>query len=161
MILKKLIGFIFLVGMITTACHTNVTKAGSIPGKNSLQKTENTSGPLTLSFSKSSYAESDTIKLSLVNKSGSDVTIALRCGHYLEMSYQVQVNGHWSENKELSYMMLKCPTHSHTINPHETYEWSLPSALFNAKGSFRLLVSFSVAMDNTDHTTTSVPFEIR
>ena len=114
-----------------------------------------------MSFSKSSYGKSDTINASIFNKTDSDIVIALRCGFYLEMSYQKSVNGRWSENKELSYMMLKCPTHSHTINPHETYEWSLPSALFNAKGSFRLLVSFSVAMDNTDHTTTSVPFEIR
>jgi len=161
MIFKRVLGLIFLVGLITTACHTNVTKAGKPSGQVSAQKTQNTSGPLALTFSKPSYAGSDTIKISLFNKSDSDIAIALRCGHYLEMSYQKSENGHWSQNKELSYMMLKCPTHSHTIKPHEKYECSIPSALFKSMGSFRLLVSFNVASDNTDQTTTSVPFEIR
>ena len=152
---------IFLLSIVFAACHTNVTKAGKPSGQINPQNKENTSGPLALSFSKSSYAESDTINLSLLNKTDSDIAIALRCGHYLEMAYQKSVNGAWSENKELPYMMLKCPTRMYTIKPHEKYDCSLLSSLFNSTGSFRLLVSFTVSTENTNQTITSVPFEIR
>ena len=161
MSLKRLIFLIFLMSLAITACHTIVTKKGRTSGQISPQNTEKTSGPLALSFSKSSYAESDTINLSIFNKTDSDIVIALRCGFYLEMSYQKSVNGRWSENKELSYMILKCPTHMYTIKPHEKYACSVPSSLFNSTGSFRLLVSFIVSTENTNQTITSVPFEIR
>jgi len=161
MSLKRLFILILLTCSVISACHTNVTKAGKPSGQVSTQKKEKTLVPLALTFSKSSYTGSDTIKLSLANKSGSDIAIALRCGHFLEMSYQKSENGHWSGNRELSYMMLKCPTRSHTIKPNEAYECSWPSALFNSMGSFRLLVSFTVSGETTDHTIISDLFEIR
>jgi len=161
MILKRVIVLIFLMSLVITACYTNVTKTGRTSGQISSQNMENTSSSLALSFSKSSYSESDTINLSILNKTDSDIVIALRCGFYLELSYQKSVNEHWSENKELSYMMLKCPTHMYTIKPHEKYVFSLPSAKFNSKGKFRLLVPFTVSTENTNQTITSVPFEIR
>ena len=139
----------------------NVTKMGRTSGQISPQNTEKTSSPLELSFSKSSYAESDNINLSILNKTDSGIVIALRCGFYLEMSYQKAENGNWSENKELWYMELKCPTHLYTIKPHKKYDFSVPSAIFNSTGSFRLLVSFKVSTENTNQTITSVPFEIR
>jgi hypothetical protein len=161
MILKRLIIFTFLATAAITACHTNVTKAGRTPGQMDPQTRKNTSGPVALSFSKPSYGKSDTIRSTIFNKTDSGMIIALRCGSYLEMSYQKSVNGHWSENMELPYMMLKCPTRTKTIMPHEKYEFSVPSALFNATGSFRLLISFTVGTESTNQTITSVPFEIR
>ncbi len=158
---KRLFFLLFLVGLASTACHTNVTKTGRTSGQINLQNKENTSSSLALSFSKSSYAETDTIHLSILNKTDSDIVIALRCGFYLEMSYQKSENGHWSENKELGYMTLGCPTRMYTIKPHEKYNYSMPSAMFNSTGSFRILVSFTVSTQNTNQTITSVPFEIR
>ena len=160
--LKRLIVFlIFLISLVITACHANVTKTDRTSGQISQQNTEKTSSFLELSFSKSSYTESDTIKLSILNKTDSDIVIARRCGFYLEMSYQKAENGNWSENKELWYKELMCPTQLYTIKPHEKYNFSLPSAIFNSTGSFRLLISFKVSSENTNQTITSVPFEIR
>jgi hypothetical protein len=161
MILIRSVVLIFLIGIAITACYTNVTKTDRTSVEISLQNTENNTSPLALSFSKSSYAQSDTIKLSLLNKTDSDVVIGLRCGFYLEMSYQKSVSRHWSENNELWYMSLKCPTHSYTIRPHEKYDFSVPSSRFNSTGIFRLLVSYTVSTENTTQTITSVPFEIR
>ena len=161
MILKRLIYLIFLISLVITGCHANVTKTNRTPGQISPQDTEKTSSPLAVSFSKASYTQSDTIKLSILNKTDSDIVIARRCGFYLEMSYQKAENGNWSENKELWYMELMCPTQLYTIKPHEKYHFSVPSAMFNSKGSFRLIVSFTVSKENTNQTITSVPFEIR
>lgn len=149
------------MSLVITSFQTNVTRTGRPSGQINQKNKENTSRPLVLSFSKSSYGKSDTINASIFNKTDSDIVIALRCGFYLEMSYQKSVNGRWSENKELSYMMLKCPTHIYTIKPHEKYEFSVPSALFKSTGSFRLLVSFTFAAENNNQTITSVPFKIR
>ena len=149
------------MNLVITAYQTNVTKTGRLEGQVNKQNKGNTFTPLVLSFSKSSYGKSDTIKASIFNKTDSDIVIALRCGFYLEMSYQKSVNGSWSENKELSYMMLKCPTHMYTIKPHEKYEFSIPGALFKSSGSFRLLVSFTVATAKTNQSISSVPFKIR
>ncbi len=161
MIYKRLIFLILLMSLVITSFQTNVTRTGRPSGQINQKNKENTSRPLVLSFSKSSYGKSDTINASIFNKTDSDIVIALRCGFYLEMSYQKSVNGRWSENKELSYMMLKCPTHIYTIKPHEKYEFSVPSALFKSTGSFRLLVSFTFAAENNNQTITSVPFKIR
>ena len=161
MILKRLVFAIFLMSLAITACHTNVTKAGKGPEKIVLQNSESTPGPVDLTFSKSSYGRSDTIKASILNKTDSEIVIGLRCGFYVEMSYQESVKGHWSENKELPYMRMKCLTRTYTIKPHDKYDFSLPSSLFNSTGSFRLLVSYSVATENASVTITSIPFEIR
>jgi hypothetical protein len=161
MILRRLFFLLFLSSVALAACHTNVTRTGGTPGQINPQTRETNSTPLTLAFSQSSYGTSDTIHSSIYNKTDSDIVIALRCGYYLEMSYQKSVNGRWSENMQLPYMMLKCPTRMHTIKPHEKYECTIPAALFNSTGSFRLLVSCAVATENTNQTITSVPFEIR
>jgi hypothetical protein len=161
MILKKLIVVLFLMSVITAPCQTNVTKAGKASGQTSQQNKENTSSALALSLNKSSYAVSDTIRISIQNKSGSDIVIALRCGSFLEMSYQQSVKKHWTENKELPYMMMKCPTRMHTIKPHEKYECNVPSASFKTRGKFRFLIPFTGAPETPDQTITSVPFEIK
>ncbi len=46
---------------------------------------------------RTSYAPSDTIRLSLSNNSRSDITVGLRCGWYLEMFYQKRENEGWSD----------------------------------------------------------------
>jgi len=158
---KRIFYLLFLIGILNNACHTNTTQSGKTSGQENVQNRENNPGPLELTFSKSSYGKSDTLKLSILNKADSDIILALRCGYYLEMSYQKSVNRKWSENKEFSYMMLKCPTHTHIIKPHERFEFSLPSSLFNSTGTFRLVIPFNVVNENTNPTLTSGPFEIR
>ncbi len=161
MILRRRIAFIMILAVMAAACHTNVTKAHKTSGEADPQSKEKTSAPVSMSFSKSSYADSDTITFSILNKTDADVNIALRCGRFLEMSYQESVNGSWSENKELPYMMLKCATRMYAITPHEKYVTTWPSSLFKSKGSFRLLISFGFGPENTNQTITTVPFEIR
>jgi len=161
MILKRLIFLVLLMSLAITACYTNVTrtaKTSDLPDQQNLVKT---SDPIVLSFNKSSFSESDTLNFSITNKSDSDIVISLRCGLYLEMAYQKEEDGHWSENMELWYMALRCPTHLYTIKPHEKYDFSLQSSRFNSKGSFRLLVTFNISSENIHQTITSVPFEIR
>ena len=161
MMYKRIIYLLFLVGILNSACHTNATQSGKTSGQANAQNIKSTPGPLELTFSKSSYGKSDTLKLSILNRSDSNIILALRCGHFLEMSYQESVKGHWSENKELSYMMLKCPTHIHIVKPNERFEFSLPSAMFTSTGTFRLLIPFNIGTENTNQIITSVPFDLR
>lgn len=161
MILKKLIFFISLASFAINACHTNATQTIKTQGKRKAQTEENKTGPLALTFSKPSYLQSDSIRSAILNKTDSDIVVGLRCGYYLEMSYQKLLKGQWSENKEFSYMMLRCPTHAYTIKPHEKYDFSLPATLFSSTGSFRLLIPFIPGTENSAQTLTSIPFEIR
>jgi len=160
MILKRIIVLVLLIGLVTTACRTNATISRGTSGKNDPQPKENSNGPLGLSFSKSTFTESDTITLTFMNKSDSDISIGLRCGHYPEMVYQKSDKGSWSENKEMAYSMLKCPTRLYTIKPHEKYSINMAASMFNSKGRFRLLVSYTISAENNP-TITSEAFEIK
>lgn len=154
---------IFLVMLVCFAlngCRTHAPQTG-IPSVQAETKTpENPVGAYTLTFNKYSHGVADTLKGSLLNNSDSAMVIALRCGHYLELSFQQSVNGVWSEKRQPSYMRLRCATHTFTINPHGQYDFSLPTSLFGTTGSFRLLVSFTTGKGNTNYTLTSEAFEL-
>ncbi len=158
--MKNILAFIFL-GFAISACHTNISRPANVSGSGYPQNMENPSNPLVLTFNDKTYTSSDTISLSIINNSNADINISLRCGRYLEMSYQQKDNGQWSENRELWYMMLKCMTQMHTLKSGDKYDFSLPADKFGSTGSFRLLVPFSVSSDNSSQTLTSIPFQIK
>jgi hypothetical protein len=156
----KSIFLLILVCFTLNACRTHAPQTGNTSGQAETKTRENPVGLYTLTFNKYSHGVADTLKGSLLNNSDSAVAIALRCGHYLELSFQQSVNGVWSENKQPSYMRLRCATHTFTINPHGQYDFSLPTSLFGTPGVFRLLVSFTTGTGNTNHTLTSDAFEL-
>jgi len=160
LIIKRFLCLIFVLSVSISACHTNVTKTAGASGQAD-PKDKGTPDPVAVTFSKMSVGKADTLKSALLNNTDHDIVIALRCGYYLEMSYQESVGGKWSENKEMPYMNLRCPTHMRTIKPHEKFEFSVPCSLFNSGGRFRLLIPFTADVGNTNQTLTSSAFQIR
>lgn len=106
---------------------------------------------ISFSTDKFLYSEKDSIDLYLNNKSDINIEIGLRCGFYMEMSYQKKVNGQWSDNLWFGYMFLRCPTHLYIVQALNTFTHSLSAEIFNSKGTFRLLVKVYVPdIDSTE-----------
>jgi len=93
---------------------------------------------LTLTTSKINYSTSDTIIVRIVNNMDDVYRFGLRCGSYLEMYYQVEVDGNWSENQWFDYMSLRCGTVIDSVLFGEVYEFKLPSSWLHSVGTFRL-----------------------
>jgi len=121
----------------------------------------NPSDEITFSTDRLSYAESDTIHLSLKNNSAVDITSGLRCGAYLEMFYQKREIEKWSDNLWFWYMSLRCPTHLNTIKAKTTFAHSIPAAILDSTGTFRLLVTFHSLQPDSSLTLVSNVFQIK
>ena len=93
---------------------------------------------ISLTTTKINYSTSDTIIVRIVNDSDDVYRIGLRCGSYLEMYYQVEVDGNWSEDQWFDYMSLRCATVLDSVLSGEVYEFKLPSSWLHGVGSFRL-----------------------
>ena len=115
---------------------------------------------ISFSTDKFSYTSLDTIYLSLDNKKDLGIIIALRCGVYLEMSYQRKENGHWSEDLWFWYMWLRCPTMLDTVEANSTFNHSLPADIFESTGTFRLLLGCSSTTNDSGEVVISNSFDI-
>lgn len=129
--------------------------------KKEIVSVDNSIKPIRLSIDKLLYTELDSIYLSLENKSVLDIIIGLRCGVYLEMSYQIKENNHWSDSKYFWYEGLKCPTFLDTIQSKRTFAYSMASGIFDSTGTFRLLIPYYVSSIDTSMVVISNSFEIR
>jgi hypothetical protein len=127
------------------------------------QSTEisNSSEQVSFSTNSSSYVESDTIKLSLRNNASYDITVGLRCGLYLEMFYQKQVNQDWSDTLWFSYMSLRCLTDLDTVLMKHSFAHSMPAQIFNSTGTFRLLIDVHIPQRDTSLMVISNQFQIQ
>ncbi len=117
-------------------------------------------GYVKLTTDKTSYQKKDTILLTLDNNSGFDLNTGMRCKQWLEMSYQENVNGKWSENKLFQYMYLRCLTAIDTIPAKTTASYKIPCDFFDSEATFQLLVPCHVAKKDTNITAVSNKFEI-
>jgi hypothetical protein len=113
-----------------------------------------------LSTDKLTYQKTDTIFLSLENRSGFEVNVGMRCNSWLEMSYQEIVDGKWSKNKYFQYMYLRCPTFVDTIQTKSTVLFKLPCNFFESENTFQLLVPCHVSGKDTNISTISNRFKI-
>ena len=109
---------------------------------------------------RNTYFESDTIRILLRNDSQSDLTIGLRCGFFLEMTYQIKSANQWGDNLWLPYMYLDCPTFLDTITVNTKFSQSLSADVFDSTGTFRLLLDVYFPQSYTSMTVISNTFEI-
>jgi len=84
------------------------------------------------------YAPNDSITLKVANDSTVNYNVGLRCGEYLEMYFQRQKNGEWSEKQRFWYMSLKCYTKLDALLPGESYQTIIPADWLKGSGTFRL-----------------------
>jgi hypothetical protein len=112
------------------------------------------------STDKPSYSLSDTIVLQITNNSSDDLFAGLRCGIYLEMSYQKKVDDSSSEKLQFGYMTLRCMTTQVTIPTDSTYSHQLPAELFNSKGTFRLIIDLVDPLTNSNQQVVSDEFRV-
>ena len=89
---------------------------------------------------KTSYSTSDTLTVVVSNDSSEVFIYALRGGLYLEMFYQKEENGEWSENQWLWYMSTMMPTVLDSIQPGEIYAFDLPADWLEDIGTFRFVM---------------------
>lgn len=118
------------------------------------------SGPISFSTDSQSYMKSDTINLTLQNDSNDYITIGLRCGRYLEMSYQKKENSRWSDKLSFEYMSLRCPTMLDTVQEKGAFTELLPASRFDSEGTFRLMVKIYKPPADSSETLISNPFRI-
>ena len=116
--------------------------------------------PINFSTERASYAKSDSINLTLKNDSDGYITIGLRCGRYLEMSYQKKEDDQWSDNLWFGYMSLGCPTMLDTIQASDTFTELLPARRFDTSGTFRLLVTVYKSPLDSSETIISNSFKV-
>ena len=86
------------------------------------------------------YLTSDTITVTIINDSTDVFDFGLRCGGYLEMFYQKEENGEWSDNQWLWYMSLLCPTIIDSVKSGESFSYEMPAEWFKGTGTFRLIL---------------------
>ena len=120
----------------------------------------NFSDQIILTSDKVIYPTSDSVNILLENTSGLDIITGLRCGEYLEMSYQLKEEGNWSADKYFWFMKLGCPTFPDTIQSKNIFTYSIPCAQFDTVGTFRLLVPYYVPGKDTSVVVISNSFEI-
>ena len=124
----------------------------------------NIGGPsdqIIFSSDRTSYAESDTIRLFLNNSSRSDINVGMRCGFYLEMFYQKRDNHNWGDTLWFPYMSLRCLTLLDTVVANTILPHSIPAEIFHSTGTFRLTVDVYVPKTGTSQSILSNSFEIR
>lgn len=103
---------------------------------------------IVFSTENNSFAKTDSIKISLANKSDSDFIIGLRCGEYLEMVYQRRKKGVWSGNINFWYMTLRCPTIVDSIQSQSIFHYSIEPESFDSSGTYRLLIGNTIVSNS-------------
>ncbi len=106
------------------------------------------------------YNYSDTIFLSLENRSMLTVVVGKRCSQWLEMNYQQNIDGKWSDDKIFQYMYLRCPTFQDSITTQNKGTFYLACDFFDSKGEFRLEVPCYVPELDSSITVTSNTFNV-
>ncbi len=107
------------------------------------------------------YSRKDSIRLTLENNSGYDLTVGYRCSEKnLEMAYQKKENDKWSENRWFSYMNLKCMTIQSKVKNNTVLRHSFSAAEFGDTGTFRLLVFCYLEEKDTTLTVMSNSFKV-
>lgn len=145
----KLFIFSLLFSLVLLSCEKD------FPGISDL------SDQIILTTDKVLYLETDSLNLFLENTSGLDIITGLRCGEYLEMSYQLKEKGHWSADKYFWFMKLGCPTFPDTIQSKNIFTYSISCTQFDTVGTFRLLVPYYVPEKDTSMVVISNSFEIK
>ena len=121
----------------------------------------NPSDQIEFTTDKLSYAKSDTVHLSIHNCSIFNKTVGLRCGSHLEMFYQKWSNNGWGDSLQFAYMSLRCPTLAKTIDANTIFSHSITAEMFQAAGTFRLVVDIFLSETGTKLGIVSNTFEIR
>jgi len=103
---------------------------------------------IVFSTENNSFAKTDSIRISLENKSDSAFIIGLRCGEYLEMFYQRREKGVWSGDINFWYMTLRCPTIVDSIQSQSIFHYSIEPELFDSSGTYRLLIGNAIVSNS-------------
>ena len=99
-----------------------------------------TAGKVQCATDRVDYSGNDTIRLTLTNGSEDAFVVGLRCGRFLEMSFQRMEDDRWSEDQWFDYMALRCMTVMDTVQAGHAFSFDLPAAKFGPVGTFRLAV---------------------
>ncbi|GAB6283719.1 MAG: hypothetical protein STSR0008_25120 [Ignavibacterium sp.] len=91
--------------------------------------------------SNNSFFTTDSIMVSIENKTYSNFEVFLKCGEYLEMYYQKKENDSWSDHLWFSWMSLKCISTPETIIEHNNFQFIIPSNEINENGTYRLVLA--------------------
>ena len=107
------------------------------------------------------YSRKDSIRLTLENNSGYDLSIGYRCSEKnLEMSYQKKENDKWSENRWFTYMYLKCMTIPSKVEDNTVLRHAFSAVEFGDTGTFRLQISCYLEEKDTTLTVLSNSFKV-
>ena len=150
---------LIIMTLFLASCHTNISKRNgqNITGKE--QGAVNVDGLVSLGLNKTSYSVNDTITINILNKSDEGIELSLRCGTYLEMSYEKMEGEEWSGKREPWYMNLKCMTRMQSLGPGKSYTFSLPAGKIGEVGSYRFKVPFITSGES--HEIRSLEFRIK
>ncbi len=92
-----------------------------------------------LTTDKSSYVQSDTIKVTLRNNSDADIVFTTRNGCMI-LYYQRYQNNGWSDILDLNNCPWKVPDVPDTLKPNGSFTQNLEPGIFSSTGTFRLVV---------------------
>ena len=95
------------------------------------------------------------------NKSNFDIVLFLKCGAFLEMSYQKKENNVWSDNSWFWYTSARCLTLPDTLKVDGTFNYSIASEMFESTGEFRLLLDYYDPIEDKVVNVYSNAFEIK
>ena len=146
--MKIIISSIFILFFNIVGCKNNIL-------------TENQINKIIFRTDKSSYLNSDTVKIILANESNNKISIGLRCGIYLEMYYQKKENEVWTDNIPFWYMSLRCLTIIDTLEKGNNINFDLNIDRFISIGEYRLVLNFYDINENKDIVEYSNSFEIK
>jgi hypothetical protein len=121
---------IFLVIIVTffvTDCSNRITDP------------DHSDNTITLKTDKHVYSLDDSITVKLSNHSDSTFVIGLVCGQLLDVFYQFNEDGTWSDY--INLYMYGCPTFFDSLKSDEVLQQAIPATALHSSGTFRLLVN--------------------
>ena len=121
----------------------------------------NSTNPVDFKTDKTSYSDSDSLNITIENKSIPEIVIGLRCDRYLEIFYQKKENKIWTDNLEFWYMSLGCKTNADTLESNSFFNHKLDSKIFESTGTYRLVLDYYNPAENKSGTVYSNSFEIK
>lgn len=99
----------------------------------------NSESQIRLTTNKSSYVQSDTIKVTLRNNSDENIVFETRSGCMI-MYYQKYQNDSWSDILYFYCSSLRGPSIADTLRPNASFIQTMPPNIFDSTGTFRLVV---------------------
>ena len=96
-------------------------------------------GQIKFSTDKSYYTQSDTIEAKLTNNSNVNIIFETR-SDCLIMYYQKKEKDGWSDILYFYFSSLRGPSIADTLRPNSSLTQLMPPNIFNASGTFRLVV---------------------